>query len=75
MHNVDTLNICMKTFDAIKLLFDKMIAFLYNLLLYKGFVRAQIVHARGNQLTPELYGDLVYKSTFTEAIRYYADAI
>ena len=59
MHNVDTLNICMKKFDAIKILFDKMTEFwtqpfLDNLLLYEGFVRAQIVHAQGNQLVPEL---------------------
>ena len=43
----------MKKFDAIKILFDKMTAF-FTLLLNKGFVSAQIVHAQGNQLVPEL---------------------
>ena len=60
MHNVDTLNICMQKFDAGKILFDKMITFwtyplFYTLFLNKGFVNsAQIVHADGNQLVPEL---------------------
>ena len=27
IHNVDTLDICMKKFDAIKILFDKMTVF------------------------------------------------
>ena len=61
IHNVDTLNICMKKFDVIKILFDKMTAFwtksFFNTLLQKkkgGFVSAQIVHAAGNQLVPEL---------------------
>ena len=55
MHNVATVNICMKKFDAIKILFDKMTAFFfYTLLLNKGFVSAQIVHAHGNQFVPEL---------------------
>ena len=45
----------MKKFDAIKILFDKMTAFFFNtLLLNKGFVNAQIEHARGNQLVPEI---------------------
>ena len=47
IQNIDTLNICMKKFDDIKLSFD-------NLLLHKGFVSAQIVHARENQHVPGL---------------------
>ena len=30
MHNVETLNICMKKFDAVKILFDKMTAFEFS---------------------------------------------
>ena len=49
----------MKKFDAVKNVFDKMILFVLSLyfnplLPNKGFVSAQIVHARGNQLIPEL---------------------
>ena len=44
----------MKKFDAIKILFDKMQHFFVTLLLSKGFVSAQTVHARGNQLVPKL---------------------
>ena len=51
MHNVDTLNICMKKCNAKH--FE--LSHLFNtLLLNKGFVNAQIVHAWGNQLVPGL---------------------
>ena len=53
IHNVDTLNICTKKFDAIKILLDKMTAFwtkpfFDTLLLNKGFVSAQIMHGEIN---------------------------
>ena len=51
IHNADTLNICMKTFDAKRF---ELSHFFNTLLLKKDFVSAQIVHARGNQLVPEL---------------------
>ena len=57
IHNVDSLNICMKMFDTIKIFFDNMTGFwkpFFNTLLNKGFVSVQIVHAQGNQLVPEL---------------------
>ena len=57
IHNRDTLKICLKKFDAIKIHFDKSLnlAICFDtLLLNKGFVTAQIVHAQGNQLVPEL---------------------
>ena len=57
MHNVDTLNICMKKFDTIKSYFDKITSFFfftfYTLFFKRGFVCAQIVHMRGNRLVPQ----------------------
>ena len=51
IHNVDTLNICMKKFDVKRF---ELSHFFNTLLLKKDFVSAQIVHAHGNQLVPEL---------------------
>ena len=48
----------MKKVDAITILFDKRqrfeLSYFNSLLLNKGFVSAQTVHAPGNQLVPEL---------------------
>ena len=50
IHHADTLNICIKKFDAKRFELSHFL----TLLLKKDFVSAQIVHARGNQLVPEL---------------------
>ena len=47
---VDTLNVCMKKFDAKGFELSHFLILLLN----KDFVIAQIVHAQGNQLVPEL---------------------
>ena len=47
---VDMLNICMEKFDAKGFELSHFL----TLLLNKDFVIAQIVHAQGNQLVPEL---------------------
>ena len=53
IHSVNTLNICMKKFDAMKKLDSilNLAIFFITLLLDKGFVGAEILHAWRNQLS------------------------
>ena len=62
MHNVDTLNICMKEFDSQKIIIDKMTV-MRTWTIFPDCVRgypstcAMIVHTRANQLLSQLLMD------------------
>ena len=59
MHNVDTLNICMKEFGSQKLIIDKMTV-MRTWMIFQDCVRgysstcAMIVHTRADQLLSQL---------------------
>ena len=58
IHNVDTLNICMKEFGSQKLIIDKM-TFMRRIVLNRGYssICATIVHTRVDQLLSQLLLD------------------